>query len=307
MKIQKSITKAATAVLVGGVLIAAAPTFTAPANASVASQVSVRTSAKATVTASATRVSGNRVRLVAKTRAKKVVIKYRAGRAYTKTVRVRRGVAKAVLPASITRIQVRAVGSHWVRVGIPQVSKGADSTKPTKGITTITNPGSSGSDDSWQNNLPGGSGTGFGGITGDLTYSPMSAQQFADETFAEINAMRASGISCGSTWMSPVAPLTRNATLDAVAAYAATNSPGVIEWTENVNGIQASHFSAYLIRPSGDMGPRFQIATGAWTWTCQALMSPSATIAGFGAENPDPNPGEKITRSVAIYIANSAG
>lgn len=142
MKIHKSIRKAATAVLVGGLLVVAAPTFTAPANASAASQVpSTRASAKTTVKASATRVSGNRVRVVAKTtRAKKVAIKYRAGKAYTKTVRVRRGVARVVLPASTTRIQVRAAGSRWVRVGIPAAAK-ANPGKPSKDATNVGGSG----------------------------------------------------------------------------------------------------------------------------------------------------------------------
>ncbi|WP_311568230.1 CAP domain-containing protein [Photobacterium arenosum] len=90
------------------------------------------------------------------------------------------------------------------------VSNGGSSERPTTGGGDQTTGGSTGS---------GSDGTGTGSNTGgsDQAGSGDSGQSMADEMLAAVNAARAQGQTCGSTWMPAVGPLTWDATLEHTA------------------------------------------------------------------------------------------
>ncbi|WP_120512074.1 CAP domain-containing protein [Photobacterium salinisoli] len=92
------------------------------------------------------------------------------------------------------------------------VSNGGSSERPTTEGGGQTTGGSSGSGST-------GTGTGTGSNTGgtDQAGAGESNQSLADEMLAAVNAARAQGQTCGSTWMPAVGPLTWDATLEQTA------------------------------------------------------------------------------------------
>lgn len=309
----KTLNRAASAAIVGGLLFGAVPSIAHPASATAATQVRVApvtpkgAPTRASVAAKAVRIKGNRVRLVvaAPRTTKRVIVRYKFGKMRATQPRARLGIARIVLPARTTRILVRVPGTRWVAVGIPRIT--APQPKPQPQPAPLPDDPALG-EDTWQDHLPPPPDLSDWIPNPEWTYAPMSATEFADETFAEINAMRASGITCDGVWMPPVAPFTRNSQLDAAGFASAPFGNSDPVSPADRAGMPAYRFTVGLVRPSGTSGPRTSALVGpGYAWYCRALMSPTATIAGVGAEDPDPNPGDKISRFVSIYFASSAG
>ncbi|KKC99566.1 CAP domain-containing protein [Photobacterium halotolerans] len=92
------------------------------------------------------------------------------------------------------------------------VSNGGSSERPTTEDGGQTTGGSTGSGSNTGSSNTGGSDqTGTGSDTGS------SDQSMADEMLTAVNAARAQGQTCGSTWMPAVGPLTWDATLEHTA------------------------------------------------------------------------------------------
>lgn len=124
MNVTKTLNRTVPAVIVGSLLFAAVPFITHPASATAAAGVTASApsvkAAKTAPSATASRISGNRVKVTVKTRAKKIVVKYKAGKTKTAKVRSKRGLARTTLPSNTTKVVVRAPGTRWTSVGIPR-------------------------------------------------------------------------------------------------------------------------------------------------------------------------------------------
>ena len=163
-----NLNKTSAVITAGGLILTALPVVgvsaasAAPVSASQVTQTQLQPrAAKSSVTVSSKRVSGNRVRVVAKTKAKKISVKYRAGKMLKTSKRVSRGKAAVILPSRTTRISVRVVGSPWRAVSVPRFTGGATGGGNNAGGAGGAGSGNRGNaqdpafaEDTWTDHLP---------------------------------------------------------------------------------------------------------------------------------------------------------